>query len=553
MSLPWAEEIRLFTPAVPAADAIPVVWAFPNTYPVGMTSLGYQLIWAMLAQRSDVQVRRLFTDGGESLPVQPELVGFSLAWELDYGHLLDLLEKLAVPLRSCERAEAHPLVFAGGPVLSANPEPFADFLDVVLLGDAEVLIPNLLDHYQAVRHTRRREKLLKLAQVPGVYVPQFYQPIYAASTGAMQALVPHPEVPATVKRQVYQGNTLATSTVVTPHAAWEKIYMVEVVRSCPEMCRFCLASYLTLPFRPADVATGLLPAITRGLQVTHRIGLLGPSVTQHPEFRDLLTYLNQPAWDGMRLSLASVRAATVDELLVATLVRHQTQSLTIAVESGSERLRQVMNKKLAQGDIFRAAQIAQQGGLKGLKLYTMVGLPTETEADVQATVELAQALRQTAPRLRLTLGCSTFVPKAQTPWQGLGVNPQAEKRLQFLGKQLGKMGVELRPEPYKDSLVQALISRGDRRLTEVLLLTRHYGVSWGGVRRAFKELRGQLPPPDFYVHQDWPDKACLPWQHLTGTVASTTLTEHRHRSLSMPKPPAPPAPELPVNSPESPG
>ncbi len=529
MSLPWAAEIHLFTASLPETGAVPVVWTFPNTYNVGITSLGYQLIWGILAQRTDVQVSRLFTDGGEPLPAQPELVGFSFPWELDYPHIFNLLEQLHIPLLSHQRNNQHPLVFGGGPVLSANPEPFANFFDVILLGDAEELIPNLLDNYQEIRHHDRPEKLLKLAQIPGVYVPQFYQPIYESITGAMQTIIAHPEVPPLVKRQTYQGNTLATSTVVTPHAAWENIYMVEVVRSCPEMCRFCLASYLTLPFRKAAVQTGLIPAITQGLEVTHRIGLLGPSVTQHPEFPELLTYLNQSQLDGIRLSIASVRAATVDELLVETLVRHQTQSLTIAIESGSERLRQVINKKLTQTEIFQAAQTAQKGGLKGLKLYTMVGVPTET--DVQATVDLAQALRKTAPRLRFTLGCSTFVPKAHTPWQWLGVNPQAEKRLQFLGKQLGKIGVEFRPESYKDSLLQALISRGDRRLTELLLLTRTYGVSLGGSRRAFKELRGHLPPLEFYVHQDWAENAHLPWQHLTGTVTLATLGNHRNQSL----------------------
>jgi len=533
VNLPWADEIHLLTPAVPSVGAVPVVWAFPNTYTVGITSLGYQWIWGMLAQRGDVRVSRWFTDGGEPVPEPPELLGFSCGWELDYPHIFDLLEQFGIPLLSQHRENHHPLVFGGGPVLSANPEPFANFFDVILLGDGEELIPNLLDHYQEIRQDDRLEKLLKLAQLPGVYVPQFYQPIYTSITGSLETIIPHPDVPSNIQRQTHKGNTLATSTIVTPHAAWENIYMVEVVRSCPEMCRFCLASYLTLPFRKAGIAQGLIPAIARGLQVTHRIGLLGPSVTQHPEFPELLTYLNQPEFDAMRLSIASVRAATVDELLVKTLVRHQTQSLTIAVESGSERLRQVINKKLTQAEILQAAQTAQTGGLKGLKLYTMVGVPTETETDVQATVHLAQELRQLTPRLRLTLGCSTFVPKAQTPWQWLGVNPLAEKRLQFLGKHLGKLGVEFRPESYKDSLVQALISRGDRRLTELLLLTRHYGVSLGGIRRAFKELKGQLPPLDFYVHDNWVENAFLPWQHLTGTVGLEMLVSHRQRSLAM--------------------
>ncbi|MCS6781653.1 MAG: radical SAM protein [Gloeomargarita sp. SKYBB_i_bin120] len=527
----WPEERWLVTPVVPEATAVPLVWAYPNTYSVGITSLGYQLIWGLLVQQPQVRVSRWFIDEREPLATLPELVGFSFAWELDYPHLFDILEQLDTPLWSRDRQAGDPLVFGGGPVLSANPEPFAEIFDVILLGDAEELIPRFLEAYLAVRSAPRQDQLGHLAQVPGVYVPQFYQPRYTTPTGFLETVCPHPDVPAQVQRQVYQGQRLAVSTVVTPRAAWENIYLVEVVRSCPEMCRFCLASYLTLPFRKADVGEGLLPAILQGLTVTNRIGLLGPSVTQHPEFPALLTALNQPEFDQVRISIASVRAATVDALLVETLARHHTQSLTIAVESGSERLRQVMNKKLDQAEIYRAAQVAQQGGLKGLKLYTMVGVPTETEADLEATVQLGRELRKLTPRLRLSFGCSTFVPKAQTPWQWCGVNPQAEKRLQLLAKQLGKLGVDFRPEPYKDSLVQALLSRGDRRLGPLLLLTREYGVSLGGIRRAFKALQDQLPPLDFYVHQDWPPDAPLPWQHLTGTVTLAMLHQHWQRSL----------------------
>ena len=302
--------------------------------------------------------------------------------------------------------------------------------------------------------------------------------------------------------------------------------MVEVVRSCPEMCRFCLASYLTLPFRTAPVAGGLIPAVEKGVAVTNRLGLLGASVTQHPDFDELLDYLNQSQFDDVRLSLASVRTNTVKPKLTETLTRHGTKSITIAIESGSERVRQIVNKKLETDDILAAAVNAKAGGLSALKLYGMAGIPGEMPADLETTAELMLQLKKAAPGLRLTLGCSTFVPKAHTPFQWYGVNRQAEKRLKLLQKRLRPKGIDFRPESYNWSIIQALISRGDRRLTPLLLQAREFGDSLGSYRRAFKELKGQLPPLEFYVHENWEPNQVLPWDHIQGPLPKATLLKH---------------------------
>lgn len=528
MSLsPFAAERLLFTPASPVGDAIPAIFAFPNEYSVGITSLGYQVVWAALAARSDLQVSRLFTDLQEPLPQQPELLGFSLSWELDYVNVLNLLERLDIPLRSQDRTQSDPIVFGGGPVLTANPEPFADFFDVILLGDGELLLDRFITSYQEVRDCDRPTQLRHLAKVPGVYLPSLYEVTYDGPDGLVTAIQPiDSEIPAQVEKQTYRGQVLSASTVVTPQAAWENIFMVEVVRSCPEMCRFCLASYLTLPFRIADIDTSLIPAIERGLQVTDRLGLLGASVTQHPEFESLLDYLNRPQYDQVRLSIASVRTNTVTPKLAETLVRHDTRSITIAVETGSDRLRQIINKKLTNDEIVQAAINAKAGGLSNLKLYGMVGLPDEEMEDLEQTVAMLRQLKKSAPGLRLTFGCSTFVPKSHTPFQWFGVDRQAEKRLQFLQKNLRSQGIEFRPESYSWSVIQALISRGDRRLSRLLELTRHYGDSLGSYRRAFKELRGQLPDLDFYVHANWEHDRLLPWGHLQGPLPPATLLKH---------------------------
>lgn len=529
-AIPTHDEQLLFEPTTPTANAITLAFAFPNTYSVGITSLGYQTVWAILATRSDVSVSRLFTDVSDSLPSELEILGFSLSWELDYVNVLSLLEERGIAVRATDRlatSSQAPLIFGGGPVLTANPEPFADFFDVILLGDGEVSIPAFIEAYQVVRSADRPTQLRHLAQVPGLYVPSLYAVSYTAADGPIAAITPiDSDIPATVTKQTHRGNTLLASAVVTERAAWPDIFMVEVVRSCPEMCRFCLASYLTLPFRVADLEGSLLPTIDRGLQITRRLGLLGASITQHPEFETILDYIGQSQFDDVRLSIASVRTNTVTRKLAEVLSRRDTRSITIAVESGSERLRQIVNKKLHNDEITQAAIEAKAGGLKALKLYGMVGIPGETEEDIDATITMMKALKKSAPGLRLTLGCSTFVPKSHTPFQWFGVNKNAEKRLKRLQKELRSQGIDFRPESYNWSVIQALLSRGDRRLSYLLERVRHYGDTLGSYKRTFKELRGNLPPLDDYVFSEFDRDHILPWQHLQGPLPINTLQKH---------------------------
>jgi radical SAM superfamily enzyme YgiQ (UPF0313 family) len=523
-----------------------VVLAFPSTYGVGITSLGYQVVWATLARRADVDVRRLFTDRGDPPHRHrvggAELFGLSLSWELDGPVLLDLLEDERIPIWSHQRGDHDPIVFGGGPVLTANPEPLAPFLDAVLLGDGEQLLPAFVDALQACRGQPRAERLRSLARVEGVYVPSLFAPRYS-SDGMMLAIEPtEAGIPDQISKQTWRGNTLSHSTVITPEAAWPSIHMVEVVRSCPELCRFCLASYLTLPFRTPSLEDGLIPAVEVGLAATQRLGLLGASVTQHPQFADLLTWLDGDRFEGVRLSVSSVRAATVTPQLGRILAKRGSKSLTIAFESGSERMREVVNKKLATEEIFAAARYAREGGLSGLKLYGMAGLPSEEEADIEATASLLLDLKKATPGLRLSLGVSTFVPKAHTPFQWDGVRPEAEQRLKLLAKRLKPRGIELRPESYGWSVIQALLSRSDRRLAPVIAAARGAHTSLGGWKKAYRAVQSGeaeaiaaappgLPPPpawDGVVHGRWEEHTVLPWQHLKGPLNSATLWRHRN-------------------------
>ena len=537
-SPPLNQETLLFEPAVPEVGALKAVLAFPSSYTVGITSLGYQVVWASLASRSDVDVRRLFTDQGDPPHRQLDLFGLSLSWELDGPVLLDLLEQQRIPLWSHERSESDPIVFGGGPVLTANPEPLAPFFDAVLLGDGELLLPAFIDAVQARRGAPRAERLRALGRVPGIYVPSLFAPRYG-SEGELLGVEPiEAGIPATVAKQTWRGNTLSHSTVITPEAAWPSIHMVEVVRSCPELCRFCLASYLTLPFRTPSLEDGLIPAVEKGLAATQRLGLLGASVTQHPQFDDLLTWLDGDRFEGTRVSVSSVRAATVTPQLGRILAKRGSKSLTIAIESGSERMRQVVNKKLSEEEIFAAARHAKEGGLSGLKLYGMAGLPTEDDADIEATADLLLALKKATPGLRLSLGVSTFVPKAHTPFQWEGVRPEAEKRLKRLARRLQPKGIELRPESYGWSVVQALISRSDRRLAPVIAAVRGHHDQLGGWKAAYRDAMaagpGALTPPSWQevIHGRWDTDRVLPWDHLEGPLPRSTLARHRLEALT---------------------
>ena len=345
-------------------------------------------------------------------------------------------------------------------------------------------------------------------------------------------------IPASIAKQTWRGNSLTHSTVITPAAAWPSIHMVEVARSCPELCRFCLASYLTLPFRTPSLGDGLIPAVELGLKATKRLGLLGASVTQHPQFSELLQWLNHDRFADTRVSVSSVRAATVTPQLAEILAKRGSKSLTIAIESGSERMRQVVNKKLSTEEIYGAARYAKEGGLTGLKLYGMVGLPTEQEADVEATAELLIAIKKATPGLRLSLGVSSFVPKAHTPFQWEGVRPEAEKRLKLLAKRLNPKGIELRPESYGWSLIQALLSRSDRRLAPVIVAVRGHHEQLGGWKKAYREIASQpvnggapLPPWEELIHGRWSPDRLLPWHHLEGPLPVASLVKHHQEAL----------------------
>ncbi len=557
-----SSEIHLFTPV--NGSEINVLNCFPNSYEVGMASLGYQLIYKLYGENERLSNYRYFTNFNEKYPRDIHLISFSISWELDFINLIKILSELNIPLLSKDRDSSHPLVYGGGPVLTANPEPWAEFFDFIAVGDCENNINGIVDatvkYYEAgaERHawqenlavdaTENGSGLAVFQKVPGIYVPSLYKPIYFddivsrdidanSFTGDVetqnqaheQNYLYDENFYRSIEREKSKPEQLSHSSVIAPDAYWQNTGLLEVVRSCPEMCRFCLASYLTLPFRKPDIDSVLIRNLDYLLEFTDSIGLLGPSVTQHPEFISILKYLKDHP-KNLKVQVASVRAGTVTKEMTDLLVELGVKNLTIAIESGSERMRHLINKKLPEEDIFNAAKAASESGIKNMKLYGMVGLPYETEEDVDATVDLLKNLKKANPKLKITWGCSIFTPKAQTPFQNFGVDKGSEKKLKKITKALRPVGIEVRPESYKWTQIQALISRGDRSLSKMFLEI----VDLDKDEPAYSDYKKAVDKQKFedLIFSDWNEKNFkFPWLYLMTESQLDLLSKHSEDAL----------------------
>lgn len=504
-----------------------VSWFYPNTYLVGMSGLGYQLVWNLLNTDPQTSVQRGFTDKEEDQIGNSELFGFTLSWELDYINILEILQKHGIEKLSKERQNDAPVVFGGGPVLTANPEPFADFFDVILLGDAEAIVPRFVDAWKVARTLDSREKRLRyLSTIPGVYVPRFYEYRTDGITGPILSIEPAiEEAPAQLAKQLFAApaDYLAHTMILSHDTAWGDRFLVEIVRSCPQECRFCLASFLTRPFRPAKV-DAIMAAIDLGLKHTKKIGILGPSVTEHPHFDQIADALMERS--DIDISIASIRADTISASTLNMLRKLGQKSVTIAIESGSEKLRAIMKKNLTEEEINQAIDLIDKAGFESVKFYGIAGLPHEQQSDLDETIRLLAKLKKEHKRLRIVFGVSSFVPKAQTPYQWFGRDPKSGDKLEYLRKNLAKLGIDVRPESHNWSDIQAVLSRGDRRLTPLLLDVAEQGGKLGAWKKAFKKFKGMVPDFDYYAFRHIHNDEFLPWNHLVEQSKTEYLAKH---------------------------
>ncbi|HWR39755.1 MAG TPA: TIGR03960 family B12-binding radical SAM protein [Patescibacteria group bacterium] len=528
----------------------PMALAYPNSYHVGMSNLGLHIIYQQVNRRGDTACERFFLPDSRTraehrrtntplLSVETQqplhqfpLIAFAVSFEMDYFNLLEMLELGRVPLLAAERDERHPLVIIGGPCATFNPEPLADFVDLCVVGEGEEVIHELLDTYYQGREQNlsRRELLLRLAALKGIYVPSFYQPVYSAEKrfSGMETLA---AVPAKIERRWIRDldRYPAEAVIFTENTEFKDMFLMEVARGCGRHCRFCMAGYCFR--RPRNRSLDVLQqAVKRAGEFRKKVGLVGAAISDYPEINELCGWIRR---QDMGLSVASLRADSLTPELVAALKDSGHRTLTLAPEAGSERMRRVINKGLDEQTLLRAVDMAMAAGIPHIRLYIMIGLPEERDEDLAAIVRLAltvkNRMRGSGGHGRLTLSVNPFIPKPFTPFQWSPMALQQEvtakiKQLQHEFKQV--KGIELLVESPREAYVQAVLARGDRRLGAVL----KDAVAAGGVKGWKSAMKQQgLEAADYLYRFRTPDEM-FPWEVLQPGVDRAYLWQEYQRA-----------------------
>jgi radical SAM superfamily enzyme YgiQ (UPF0313 family) len=526
----------------PHGGRLRVALAFPNTYYVGMSSLGFQTVYRLFNDLDDVVCERVFLPGRQELKGQLEsgaplltlesqtpvrdfdILAFSVSFEWDYTNVISLLRLAGLPPRAADRNARHPLVVVGGAVTFVNPEPLALFADVIAAGEGELLIPTLTR--TAIQAADRGELLGQLAVERGFYIPSFYDVHYAAD-GTIEAFAPKPGTgaPQTVKKAAVKSvdrlDPPATS-IFTPDTEFGSRFLVEVVRGCANLCRFCWAGYNYLPVRafPAD---RILELARQARQYAGKAGLVSIALCDHPEIERILTGMLEM---GYSISPASLRLDDLTEPIIELLRKSGERSITIAPETGSDRLRRVINKTVTNEEILAATDLIFAGGMDNLKLYYMIGLPTETEDDLVAIRDLTVQMRdimlqhgRTRGRLgRIVGSVNPLIPKPGTAYQWLPMEDPAVtdakgKRLRQLLSGLDNVYFNIKSE--RHSYYQALLSLGDRRVASTIEAAERNGGQW---RAAVAETGLDAA---FYIFRDRSADRVLPWDIIDGGMKTS--------------------------------
>jgi radical SAM superfamily enzyme YgiQ (UPF0313 family) len=536
----------------PHGGRVRVALAFPNTYFVGMSSLGFQTVYRLFNEIDDVVCERVFLPPRQELQAQLaagvplltlesqtpvrdfDVLAFSVSFEWDYTNVVTMLRLAGLEPRAAQRHARDPLVIIGGAVTFVNPEPLALFADVIAAGEGEVLIPDLAD---ALRDGGPKDAVLRrLATRRGVYVPSFYDVRYAAN-GTIAAFVP---VPGTAAPEVVRKAAVKTTealdppstSIFTPDTEFGSRFLVEVVRGCANLCRFCWAGYNYLPVR-AFPAERILELAARARPHSQRAGLVSIALCDHPEIAHILRSLIDM---GYSISPASLRLDDLTAPILQMLRESGERSITIAPEAGSDRLRRVINKTVTNREIFDATELIFSSGMENLKLYYMIGLPTETDDDLVGIRDLTLQMRDAMVRHakergrigRIVGSVNPLIPKPGTAYQWLpmedpAVTDRKAKRLRQLLSGIDNVYFNIKSE--RHSYYQALLSLGDRRVAPAIEAAARNGGNW---RAAAAESGVDA---DFYIFRDRSRDAVLPWDIIDGGMKTSFFQSEFQKAL----------------------
>ena len=550
-------------------DACDVRWAlaFPDTYEIGMSNLGVAILYDQLNGQEGILAERvyapwidmedamraagvpLFTLESRQAVAKFDIIGFSLPYEQLYTNLLNMLDLAGLPVLAAERDERHPLVIAGGGAVF-NPEPLADFVDAFALGDGEEMV---LDISHAIRQAKqqrdRREAVLRrLAAIDGVYVPRFYQVTYGqdGTIASVQPTVDEARMP--VRKRLVPTLPPPISRPLVPFLdTVHNRAVVEIQRGCTRGCRFCHAGMVYRPMRerPVDQVLEAVDAIVANAGF-EEIALLSLSASDYSQIETLVGELVSRYGDRhLSISLPSLRIESVSvDLMEQLQSTGRRTSFTFAPEAATERLRAVINKPIADQDLLDVAEEIYGRGWKTIKLYFMIGHPTQGLEDVAAIVELSKQVRAVGRRLlgrkaQVNVGVSTLVPKPHTPfqWLPLATEDEVKEQQDYLKEHLRGPGLKLNWNNYQETLLEAALSRGDRRLGAVIQRAWQLGARFDGWsdqfkveawRQAFRETGLEL---GFYVRRLRPVEEVFPWDHLDAGVSKRFLIRDYEAAL----------------------